>query len=65
MSSIKFSERLAFEPGLGIVLLAWATITTLLVFLLLSIFMPSFAGIARTLSDLLPTDPLMWPIYTT
>jgi hypothetical protein len=65
MSLIQLPERSAFGPALFILLSAWATITTLSAFLLLSLFMPSFGGIARTLSDLLPTDPLMWPIYTT
>jgi hypothetical protein len=62
-SLIKFPE--AFGPALGILLWAWATITMLLVFQILSLFMPPFAGIAGDLGNLLPTDPLMWPIYTT
>jgi purine-cytosine permease-like protein len=62
---MKFSERLIIGPALGIILSAWATAAILLAFLLLSLFMPSFAGIARALSDLMPTDPLAWPIYTT
>jgi purine-cytosine permease-like protein len=65
LSLIQLPERSAFGPALFILLSAWATIAMLLVFLLLSLFMPSFAGIARALSDLLPTDPSVWPIYTT
>ena len=65
MSSIKFSERLVFKPALEILLLAWATVAILSVLLLLSPVVPSFAGIARTLVDLLPADTLAWPIYTT
>ena len=65
MSSIKFSERLVFKPALEILLLAWATIAILSILLLASPFVPSFAGIARTLVDLLPGDILAWPTYTT
>jgi hypothetical protein len=65
MPLIKLPERPAFGPALFILLLAWATITTLSAFLLLSLVMPSFGGIAQALTRLLPTDPLMWPIYTT
>jgi hypothetical protein len=65
MSSIKFSERLVFKPALEILLLAWAAAAILSIFLLLSPFVPSFAGIARTLIDLLPADILAWPTYTT
>jgi hypothetical protein len=65
MSSTKFSEKLIFEPALGVILLAWATVAILSVLLLLSPVVPSFAGIARTLVDLLPADTLAWPIYTT
>jgi hypothetical protein len=65
MSLMKLPERSAFGPALFILLSAWATITTLSAFLLLSLFMPSFGGIAQALTRLLPTDPLMWPIYTT
>jgi hypothetical protein len=65
MSSIKLSERLVFGPALQILLLAWATIAVLSILLLLGPFVPSFAGIAKTLRDLLPADVLAWPIYTT
>jgi len=65
MSSTKISERLVFEPALGIILLAWATVAMLSIFLLLGPLVPSFAGIARTLVDLLPPDISAWPIYTT
>jgi hypothetical protein len=53
------------ESALGFILSAWAAALILSAFLLLSLFMRSFAGFARTLSDLLPTDPSAWPIYTT
>jgi len=65
MSSIKFSERLVFKPALEILLLAWATIAILSILLLASPFVPSLAGIGRTLIDLLPADSLAWPTYTT
>jgi hypothetical protein len=65
MSSTKFSERLVFKPALEALLLAWATVTILSILLLLSPFVPSFAGIGRTLVDLLPADISAWPIYTT
>jgi len=65
LSLIQLPESSAFGPALFILLSAWATITTLSAFLLLSLFMPSFGGIAQALTHLLPTDPLMWPIYTT
>jgi hypothetical protein len=65
MSLTKFSERLGFKPALEILLLAWATVTILSILLLLSPFVPSFAGIGRALVDLLPADILAWPAYTT
>jgi hypothetical protein len=65
MSSIKFSERLGFKPALEILLLAWVTVAILSILLLASPFVPSFAGIGRTLIDLLPADSLAWPTYTT
>ena len=65
MSSIKFSERLVFKPALEILLLAWVTVAILSILLLASPFVPSFAGIGRTLIDLLPADSLAWPTYTT
>ena len=65
MSSIKFSERLVFKPALEILLLAWVMVAILSILLLASPFVPSFAGIGRTLIDLLPSDSLAWPTYTT
>jgi hypothetical protein len=65
MSSIKFSERLGFKPAFEILLLAWVTVAILSILLLASPFVPSFAGIGRTLIDLLPADSLAWPTYTT
>jgi hypothetical protein len=64
MSSVQPSEKQVCAPALSILLSAWA-VGALLVLLLLSLFMPDFAGIGRTLLDLLPADISVSPIYTT